>query len=213
MTLAGPKRRQVQTDEKALARADWIRAAIAMLAENSVGALRVDELAKRLGVTKGSFYWHFQSRDGLLKAVLETWKARMTHDIEAYIAHKSGTAASRLNQLLRIALTPRPDVPGGPLELTLRDWARRDPEVQKVIDEVDAERVAFLVRLYLDAGLDPDQARDSAIAHLALTIGLRMVLFDGTRENLEEKWRVSKAFLVPNAPLRPHDDAINADVG
>jgi AcrR family transcriptional regulator len=187
-----------QTDEQPLGQADWIKAAIVMLAENSVDALRIDELAKRLGVTKGSFYWHFDSREGLLKAVLETWRARMTNDIQAYISHNTGSASARLNQLLRVAITPRPDVPGGPFELTLRDWARRNPEVQKVIEEVDAERVAFLVRLYSEAGLSLNRAKDSALAHMALTIGLRMVLFDGSQDNLEQRWRIGKAFLVPS---------------
>jgi hypothetical protein len=88
-------------------------------------------------------------------------------------------------------------VPGGPFELTLRDWARRNAEVQKVIEEVDTERVAFLVRLYSEAGLGATRAKDSALAHMALTIGLRMVLFDGSQENLEQRWRIAKAFLVP----------------
>lgn len=185
--------------EPRLGREDWIRAAILMLAENSVDALRIDELARRLGVTKGSFYWHFESRDALLEAVLETWRFRMTADIQSYIAHVSGPASARLSKLIRTAIRPRPDVPGGPLELSLRDWARRDAKVGAVIREVDAERVAFVQRLYREAGQGGDEAADSALAHLALTIGLRMLALDGSREDLERRWRVAENVLLPGS--------------
>lgn len=168
-----------------------------MLAEDSVDALRVDELAKRLGVTKGSFYWHFETRESLLLAVLETWRARMTREIEAFLGHTSGTAAARLNRLLRIAITPRPDVPGGPLEISLRDWARRDAKVQQVVQQVDEERIGFLVRLYLEAGLGRDEAEDFALANMAYTIGARMLLVGDSRADLERRWKVGKALLVP----------------
>ena len=186
-------------DPQRLGREDWIRAAITMLAENSVDALRIDDLAKRLGVTKGSFYWHFDTRESLLNAVLETWRVRMTTDIQAYIDHVPGEPAARLSKLLRTALRPRPDVPGGPLELSLRDWARRDAKVHHVVAEVDSERIAFVARLYREAGLADGQADESALAHLAVTIGLRMLPFDGTREDLERRWRIAEALLVPKA--------------
>ena len=57
---------QKASAEPPLARKDWIDAAIVMLAEDNVEALRVDTLAERLGVTKGSFYWHFKGREDLL---------------------------------------------------------------------------------------------------------------------------------------------------
>ncbi len=54
---------------------DWAQAALDMIAEQGVAAVAVEPLARRLGVTKGSFYWHFPSRDALLAAALERWEA------------------------------------------------------------------------------------------------------------------------------------------
>src|SRR3546814_19576689 len=54
---------------------DWAQAALDLIAENGVAAVAVEPLARRLGVTKGSFYWHFPSRDALLKAALERWES------------------------------------------------------------------------------------------------------------------------------------------
>lgn len=53
---------------------DWVRAAKRTIEERGVGAVAVEPLAKKLGVTKGSFYWHFENRDALLKATLERWE-------------------------------------------------------------------------------------------------------------------------------------------
>lgn len=190
-------RQKISTDNASKQAEDWIQAAIVLLAEDSVDALRVDELAKRLGVTKGSFYWHFENREALLLAVLETWRARTTREIEDFISHSSGSPAARIARLLRIAIRNRPDVPGGPLELSLRDWARRDAKVRKIIEEVDAERIAVLVRLYRDAGLDGPEASDAAVAHMAYTIGARMLLARDDRAELENWWRVGAALFVP----------------
>src|SRR3546814_11650797 len=54
---------------------DWAQAALDLIAENGVAAVAVEPLARRLGVTKGSFYWHFPSRDALLQAALERWES------------------------------------------------------------------------------------------------------------------------------------------
>ena len=54
---------------------DWAQAALDLVAEQGVSAVAVEPLARRLGVTKGSFYWHFPSRDALLQAALERWEA------------------------------------------------------------------------------------------------------------------------------------------
>jgi Transcriptional regulator len=57
-----------------LSASDWAQAALDVIAEQGVSAVAVEPLARRLGVTKGSFYWHFPSRDALLQAALERWE-------------------------------------------------------------------------------------------------------------------------------------------
>ena len=147
-----------------LGRKDWIDAAIVMLAEDNVEALRVDTLAEKLGVTKGSFYWHFKGREDLLFAVLDEWRLRMTSEVAVADLRPTGTPWERLERLLRIAISGRPDVPGGPFEMTLRDWARRDPKVAAVVRDVDADRIAFAAQLYREAGLSESDAEDYAEA-------------------------------------------------
>ena len=73
----GPKR----LDEPTLTMTDWTEAALQLIAEAGLGALTVQALAARLGVTKGSFYWHFASRSELLHTALERWEKRVTTEI------------------------------------------------------------------------------------------------------------------------------------
>ena len=180
-----------------LGRADWIDAAITMLAEDNVEALRVDTLAETLRVTKGSFYWHFKGREDLLSGVLDAWRLRMTSETRALILDTSGTPWERLERLLRIAISARPDVPGGPFEMTLRDWARRDAKVAEVVREVDAERIAFAAQLYREAGLRESDAQDFAEAHMAFVIGTRMTLAPNNHDDIKRRRRIANDMLLP----------------
>jgi AcrR family transcriptional regulator len=188
---------QKPATEPPLARKDWIEAAIEMLAEDNVEALRVDTLAERLGVTKGSFYWHFKGREDLLLAVLESWRLQMTSQIRTLIADTSGTPWERIERLLRIAISARPEVPGGPFELTLRDWARRDGKVAEIVREVDNARTDFARLLYRDAGLSEADAQDFAELHMAFVIGQRMTLATGDRDEVQRRRRIAIALLLP----------------
>jgi AcrR family transcriptional regulator len=180
-----------------LGRKDWIEAAIVLLAEDNVEALRVDTLAEKLGVTKGSFYWHFDGREDLLFAVLDEWRLRMTSEIQALILDRSGTPWERLERLLRIAISARPDVPGGPFEMTLRDWARRDAKVAGVMREVDAERVRFLRQLYRETGLEESDVNDFSELHMAFVIGTRVTVDPSDRDEIHRRRRIGIALLLP----------------
>jgi AcrR family transcriptional regulator len=188
-------------ESRRLSREDWVEGAILFLSTHSVDALRLDVLAEQLGVTKGSFYWHFASREQLLDSVLETWRQRMTRDIEAWIRNKVGTPAGRLKRLLRISIATRPDVPGGPLEITLRDWARRDARVHAILGEVDQERLNILRSLYRDHGLPEAEAEAFALLYMTYVIGGRSMLFDGTPAQMEQRWQIGEQFLVPKPTL------------
>jgi len=189
-----------------LTRQDWIKGAIQKLSEDSVAALRVDELAEFLNVTKGSFYWHFQSREDLLGAVLNSWRAMMTTETKDLIGQLPNDPWDRLRNLLRIAISSRPDVPGGPFELTLRDWARRDSKVAKVIGLVDDARIAFVTDLYEKAGLDSQMARDYAIAQMAYVIGGKTAFANETPAELAHRRKIAEALFLPKHLGKPCSD-------
>lgn len=189
-----------------LSREDWIDGTLDLLASHSVDSVRLDVLCKRLGVTTGSFYWHFGSREDLIDAVLDTWHRRTTIDIARWLHDQTGTPVDRLRRLFKISIASRPDVAGGPLEQTLRGWARRDARVHKLVKTVDAERLAIVKQLYLDVGLADEQAEDHALLHLAYVTGSRMMLPDATPAELARRRRIAERYLLGDVPVAAKAD-------
>ncbi len=150
-----------------LSRDDWAQAALSALAEEGLAAVAIDPLARRLGATKGSFYWHFTNRDDLIAAVLELWEGRDTTDVIAALDALDDPRA-RLTALVRLALGPAArgtDPHAGVLA------AASDPRVAPVLERVTRARLATLDRLYSQAGLDEADARRHARLAYALYIG------------------------------------------
>ena len=106
---------------------DWIQAGFALLAEGGPNALRVDRLCEQLGVTKGSFYWHFKNRGELLEALLEHWSREMT---DAEFERIQGLPAGLACRLLALAEDVL-EKGMGRYDPAIRAWARTD---RKVVD-------------------------------------------------------------------------------
>ncbi|HSX58763.1 MAG TPA: helix-turn-helix domain-containing protein [Tahibacter sp.] len=131
-----------------LSAADWEQAALEAIAENGVGAAAVEPLARRLGVTKGSFYWHFPTREALLKASLERWERA---DEEEFIGVEPiREPRERLRELFR--RTSREMQSHVVYSALLR--ALDHPVVQPVMSRVSQRRIDFLTVAYRQLGLD-----------------------------------------------------------
>ena len=94
----------VKGKRESLTAADWTRAALSALARGGLPAVAVEPLAKELGATKGSFYWHFADRQALLEATLELWERRDTDQVIAAI-DETQDVETRLRNLLHLAFT------------------------------------------------------------------------------------------------------------
>jgi len=149
-------------------REDWIRAATEALSEGGVDSVRVERLAKRLGVTKGSFYWHFGGRDDLMAAVLDAWEQRGTEAIIAAVDEEADDPELALRALWRRTHAMAPLMRS---ELALRDLAQRDPEVRERVRRVDQRRVGFLRKLFRRLGLPPALAEARTMATYSLLFG------------------------------------------
>jgi AcrR family transcriptional regulator len=146
-----------------LSASDWVRAAARRLAADGVDAVRVEPLAKDLGVSKGSFYWHFSDRDALLDALLEYWRSAGTTGVIVEIEEASSDPADRLRRLVHLAFG---HVDGG-FDAAVRTWAAREDRARAAVHAVDDVRIAYLVRLLTDAG-SGDPARRAAVVYRAL---------------------------------------------
>lgn len=127
---------------------DWEQAALEAIAEYGVSAVAVEPLARRLGVTKGSFYWHFPTREALLKAALERWER--TDEEEFTAVEPIREPRERLRELFRrVSREMQSHVIYSAL---LR--ALDHPVVQPVMSRVSQRRIDFLTVAYRQLGLD-----------------------------------------------------------
>ena len=139
---------------------DWVRAALAAIADDGLAAVSVEPLARGLGTTKGSFYWHFADREMLVGAALLAWEAGETNEVAEMLAPLP-EARTRLRVLMGAALGDRP---GARVEAALLADAGL-PQVRTVLDRATRARTGYLRRLFHDLGVDaPDRRATTAFA-------------------------------------------------
>ncbi|HET9654996.1 MAG TPA: TetR/AcrR family transcriptional regulator [Kineosporiaceae bacterium] len=151
---------------QALTPDDWAMAALDALARGGVAAVSIEALARELGATRGSFYWHFPNRDAVLTAALHLWERRATDEIIA-AAEREPDPRRRLRRLLHDAVTVDP-VPG--LEPSIAAHAGH-PAVAPVLRRVTTRRIDFLARCYAGLGATPALARRQAVLAYAAYLG------------------------------------------
>jgi AcrR family transcriptional regulator len=144
-------------------RDDWIDAAAAALTDGGVEAVRVEALARRLDMTKGSFYWHFADRPALLSAVLERWESAAAESLTA--AAGLANPHQRIAALFRDLARPT----GGLTDPEVRAWARRERSVAERVAEVERRRVVFLKEQLTELGASlMDAHRRAEAGYLAV---------------------------------------------
>lgn len=152
---------------------DWIMAAFRALAAGGPDALRVEAIARDLGATKGSFYWHFKDLRALHQAMLEAWEQLATTDVTAAARAASADPHAQVMRLVDlVSVLPEAEVTGGALEPAIRDWGRTDPLAAAVLARVDRHRLEDLAALLAEAGLQPEVAEEGAAAFYGALIGL-----------------------------------------
>jgi AcrR family transcriptional regulator len=127
-------------------REDWIRAAADALSGGGVESVRVEALARDLGVTKGSFYWHFADRPALLDAVLTRWEEAARRALAE--AGEQSRPDQRIGSLFRQLARPT----GGLTDAEVRAWARRERAVAERVAEMERQRVVFLKEQLAEMG-------------------------------------------------------------
>jgi AcrR family transcriptional regulator len=135
---------------------DWIDFALTTLADEGFHALKVDVLARKLGVSRGSFYWHFRDLGAFHARVIEHWKQIATEGIIADI-ERYDAAEERLDALARHGFAH--DVV---LEVRMRAWADNNAEVARVLGDIDRRRREYMEQMLVEAGIAPSLAATRA---------------------------------------------------
>ena len=155
----------------------WIEAGLAELARSGVEGVRVEVLAKNLGVTKGGFYRRFRDRAALLDGILQHWRAGRIAAIEAQTSLDGATARERLRALIRL-YSERMNTEGMAVELAIRQWARSDELAAYAVASVDAARLKNVGHLYRATGLSTEEADAQAFLFYCFIFGQSLLFLE-----------------------------------
>ena len=155
----------------------WIEAGLAAIARHGVEGVRVEVLAKDLGVTKGGFYRRFRDRSALLDGILQNWSAGRIAAIEQQTSLDGATARDRLRALIRL-YSERMNTAGMAIELAIRQWARSDEAAATAVAKVDAARLKNVGHLYRATGLSAEQADAQAFLFYCFIFGQSLLFLE-----------------------------------
>jgi AcrR family transcriptional regulator len=144
----------------------WVTTGLELLAEGGPDAVRVEVLARRLGVTKGGFYGHFGDRQDLLDAMLDHWEAESGEAVIERVGAEEGTRLERAVHAAELTFSDELR----PIDMAVRDWARRDAAVAQRLRRLDNRRMDLL-RTYFRADF-PDPAELEARCLLAFAAAI-----------------------------------------
>ena len=158
----------------------WLNAAFEMLRENGVEAVKVMPLAKKLGLTRTSFYWHFTDRDALLEAMIQGWERKNTGNLVKQTKGFAETINEAMFNVFDCWLDE--NLFDARLDLAIRNWARNNKALQERLDLADAKRGQALFEMFKKFDYDDAEAKARSMTVIYTQIGY--ISMD-VRENLE----------------------------
>lgn len=185
-----------QRSDERLSKLDWISAALRQVGQGGVASVRVEALARTLGVTKGSFYWHFKDRDALLIEMLRYWQDSSTSNVGRFAMDRIDDPKDRLAFIMRLASEERDDVPGGAVEHALREWGRSSDLARRTLSEVDSERLRLITEIYSQMGMTRSRAAAAALMALSHLIGVNVIHRDIGRQAIRAQREICLEFLL-----------------
>ena len=155
-------------------RSCWIEEGLRALAAGGPDAVRIEPLAKALGVTRGGFYWHFEDRGALLEEMLDTWERRSIDEVLERVEREGGDPRDKVWRAGMLTFS------GAllPIDLAIRDWSRRDEAVAARLRRVDNRRMEYLRSLIGTFTRDPDDVEARSLLAFSLAIGNHFIAAD-----------------------------------
>jgi AcrR family transcriptional regulator len=156
-------------------RSDWIDEGLRALAAGGPDAVRIEPLARALGVTKGGFYWHFDDRRALLDEMLDRWERMGIDEVIERVESAGGDARARLRRLFDVA-----SVSGELLriDLAVRAWSRREKPVARRLRRADNRRMDYMRSLFRDFCADEEEVEARCVTAFSLFIGSHFMATD-----------------------------------
>jgi AcrR family transcriptional regulator len=187
------RKRQPKTAESGntkVTRKQWLDLALRTLVAQGVDGVRILPLARRLGVSRSSFYWYFKSRQDLLDQLLDHWRETNTRAIVERANRPAQTIIGAVLNLFECWADERLFNPQ--LDFAIRSWAGRSKSVRGSIDEADNARLAAIRDMYIRHGYDAEDAFIRARVLYYMQIGYYML---GVREPMGVRFSHVEAYL------------------
>lgn len=158
-------------ETKSLTREDWLNLALAELRDHGYTALKAQPLAQKLNVTRGSFYYHFESLEVFHAAIITHWSNSTTGPVSKQ-AKSADSPRDALDSLLQTTLRS-----GEALERAIRSWSTVSPAVARAVEQVDQGRIKVAEKLLVDGGVSKPVAMSRAKVLYWAAIGRLMLPF------------------------------------
>jgi AcrR family transcriptional regulator len=142
------------TPFKTLNREEWLEKALNVLSQAGGAKLRIDNLVKEIGVTKGSFYWHFKNRDDFVCSLIDYWHKHYTLTVSDYLDAFDGSAEEKMRKLMEMVFVDQLTRH----DLAIRSWAIEEPKLRVLVKRTDDHRLNYLRMLFRGMGFDKDGA-------------------------------------------------------
>ena len=155
-------------------RRTWIDEGLRALAAGGPDAVRIEPLAKALGVTRGGFYWHFEDREALLTEMLDTWERAATDEVIERVEREGGDPRAKVRRAGMLTFSA--DLI--PIELAIRDWSRHEPAVAGRLRRVDNRRMDYLRALFGAFCADEAEVEARSMLAFSLLIGSHYMAAD-----------------------------------
>ncbi|GAA2208940.1 TetR/AcrR family transcriptional regulator [Nonomuraea monospora] len=153
----------------------WVEAGLQALAAGGPDAVRVEALAKRLGVTKGGFYGYFADRDALLTAMLDAWERESIDEVIERVEREGGDPKAKIQRAGMLTFSSDRLLP---IDLAVRGWARHDEAVAERLRRVDNRRMELLREMIGTFCADPDEVEARSVLAFCAAIGAHFLAAD-----------------------------------
>jgi AcrR family transcriptional regulator len=161
--MKGTVKKERGKQQQTLSKEDWLEGTLEVVSRAGGAKLRIDNLVRQLGVTKGSFYWHFKDRKDFILCLIDYWHDKYTISVSSRLDEIEASPGEKLLFLMEMVFVnqlTRHD-------LAIRSWAVAEPELRALVKRTDDHRTAFLQQLFMGMGF----ARDAAELRAHVFVG------------------------------------------
>ena len=156
-------------------RSEWISEGLKALAAGGPDAVRIELLARELGVSRGGFYWYFEGRGALLEEMLDRWEQASIEEVIERVEAGGGDARAKLRRLFALAGASNELLL---IDLAVRDWSRRDRAVADRLRRADDRRFVYLRSLFAHFCRDDQDVEARCMLCASLWIGNHFIAAD-----------------------------------